>query len=87
MYKVSSEQQERIANASYVASYLAQKGFTVYTAMYQYRIEVEVHVKSYNEVLMVVTEMKPRQDLYKHRDIQTHKKDNGEKWYSITMIF
>ena len=87
MYKVSSEQQERIANASYVASYLAQKGFTVYCDMYEYRVEVEIHTHTYAEALQVIEAMKGRTDLYKRRDIISKRTDEGQRWYSITYRF
>ena len=87
MYNVSSEQQERIANASYVASYLAQKGFTVYSAMYEYSIEVEIHTRTYSELLQVIEAMKGRTDLYKRRDIKPKRTDEGQRWYAIRYRF
>lgn len=87
MYKVSSEQQERIANASYVASYLAQKGFTVYCDMYEYSVEVEIHTDTYTETLQVIEAMKGRTDLYKRRDIKPKRTDEGKRWYVIRYRF
>lgn len=87
MYKVSSEQQERIANASYVASYLAQKGFTVYCDMYEYSVEVEIHTDTFAEALQVIEAMKGRTDLYKRRDISPKRTDEGQRWYAIRYRF
>lgn len=87
MYKVSSEQQERIANASYVASYLAQKGFTVYCDFYKYRVEVDIHTDTYNETLQAIEAMKGRTDLYMSREIQPKRLDDGRRWYCIIYKF
>lgn len=87
MYKVSSEQQERIANASYVASYLAQEGFTVYCDMYEYSVEVEIHTDTFAEALQVIEAMKWWTDLYKSREIKPRKADDGRKYYWITYRF
>lgn len=87
MYNVSSEQQERIANASYVLSYLAQKGFTVYCDMHEYSVEVEIHTDTYAEALQVIEDMKGRTDLYKRRDIKPKRSDDGQRWYCIIYRF
>lgn len=87
MYEVTKEQQERIANASYVVSYLAQKGFTVYFDCYKYRIEVDIHTDTYTETLQAIEAMKGRTDLYKRRDIKPKRTDAGQRWYCIEYEF
>lgn len=87
MYKVSSEQQERIANASYVVSYLAQKGFTVYFDCYEHTVKVDILTESYMETLQAIEAMKGRTDLYKSRNIKSKKSDDGSKYYWITYKF
>ena len=87
MYNVSSEQQERIANASYVASYLAQKGFSVYCGFYEYRVVVEIMTDTYAEALQVIEAMQGRTDLYKKRDIKPRRPDDGQRWYVIRYQF
>lgn len=87
MYKVSSEQQERIANASYVVSYLAQKGFSVYFDCYEYSVKVDILTETYTETLQAIEAMKGRTNLYKSRDIKTQRKDLGQKYYWIIYKF
>lgn len=87
MYNVSSEQQTRIANASYVACYLAQKGFTVYSDMYEYSVEVEIHLDSFKEVWTLIEAMKLLTNLYKKREIKSKRKEDGTKWYVIRFNF
>lgn len=87
MYEVTKEQQERIANASYVVSYLAQKGFTVYFDCDKYSVKVDILNENYTEALQAIEAMKGRTDLYKSRDIHPRKADDGRKYYWITYIF
>lgn len=87
MYEVTKEQQERIANASYVVSYLAQKGFTVYFDCDKYFVKVDILNETYTEALQAIEAMKGRTDLYKGRDIHPRKADDGRKYYWITYRF
>lgn len=87
MYNVTAEQQERISNASYVASYLAQKGFTVYSDMYEYSVNVDVNTDNIKEAWMLIEAMKGRTTLYKCREIRPHKSDEFKKWYCIRFKF
>lgn len=87
MYEVTKEQQERIANASYVVSYLAQKGFTVYFECYEYSVKLDILTETYTETLQAIEAMKGRTDLYKRRDIKPRRADDGRKYYWITYLF
>lgn len=87
MYNVSSEQQLRITNASYVVCYLALKGFTVYSDMYEYSVEVEIHLDSFKEVRTLIEAMKPLTNLYKKREIKRKRMKDGTNWYVTRFNF
>lgn len=87
MYKVSSEQCERIAKANSVSFYLAQKGFTVYLESYEHSVKLDILADTYKEAFQAIEAMKRMTDLYKSRILKQRKNDKGKIYYWITYRF
>ena len=87
MKELTNEFQKRLAYLGIVSQALAMNGFCIYTDMYIYSLEIRIHVDSIKEACQAYKLLHPYKGTWKEREVTTHKRNDGTKFYVIELNF
>lgn len=85
--ELTNEFQKRVAYLGIVSQTLAINGFYTYTDMYIYRLEIRIHVDSIHEIWQAYNLLHPYKGTWKEREVITHNRNDGSKFYVIELNF
>lgn len=85
--ELTNEFQKRLAYLGIVSQALAMNGFFTYTDMYIYSLQIRIHCDSINEIWQAFRLLCTYKATWKEREVTTHKRNDGSKYYVIELNF
>ena len=85
--ELTNEFKMRVAYLGIVSQALAINGFFTYTDMYIYSLQIRIHCDSIHEVCQAYNLLSIYKSTWKEREVTTHKRNDGSKYYVIELNF
>ena len=85
--EMTAEFKKRLSYLVMVSQLLAFNGFFTYTDMYIYRLEIRIHCDSIHEIWQAYNLLSIYKSTWKEREVTTHKRNDGTKFYVIELNF
>lgn len=85
--EMTAEFKKRLSHLVMVSQLLAFNGFFTYTDMYIYRLEIRIHCDSIHEIWQAYNLLSIYKSTWKEREVTTHKRNDGTKFYVIELNF